>query len=171
MHGDPQPGERIGRPIIAGDTAVAGVRAHHVVAIDLATREARWVRRVAAAQPATLTAYPDGSLIVLGDRTFETLDARTGEIVAALDLGPELARAGADGPFSRPGVTHDHVFAGDYLRSVIAVERATGAIVWEQPCKARLPAGNAPLVLGDTLHAVDSKGFWHAWRSDGRPKT
>lgn len=160
--GDHQPGTTVGRPIVWEGALLLAVRAHHVVSLDLATGTPRWIRRVAAQNPSTLTAY-EGKLLVLGEKTLETLDARTGDLLSERDLSAELARVGAAGPMSRPAVTDEHLYCGDGQRGVLGIERATGRVAWREHCKARVPLGYAPVVLGPRLYVVDSAGCFQVW--------
>jgi outer membrane protein assembly factor BamB len=156
-------GEAMGRPIIFDGAMIGSVIGHHVIAIDLASGTPRWTTRLEIVNTTNLSCSASGEIIVIGDRSLHTLDARTGAMRGQLDLSAALDAADVAGPFSRPGITDEYFYCGDYRGSLIAIERRRGTIEWKTKCRARVPGGYAPLVIDKRLYAVDLRGNFYAF--------
>lgn len=139
---------------IVGDQLIVPVVAHHVVALDLATGEQRWARRLDSVDPTSLAAYPDGRLHVMAHGRYHVLDAASGEELARFELGADLRQADAGPYYTDPEVSDSHIYVGSN-RALLAVNQERGSIDWSFPCAHELPLGNAPVICGGRMYAVD----------------
>ncbi|WP_171122128.1 MULTISPECIES: PQQ-like beta-propeller repeat protein [unclassified Ruegeria] len=153
-----------GGPMVSGDTIFIGNHSGRTVAFDASSGERKWT----ADEGAVDTVWPAGnSLFQISDRSqLIRLDAATGEVVWAQDL-PGFVK---DKPNRRgPIVAHyGPIMAGGrlviasndgYLRFFSPVD---GTLVH----RVEVPGGatTAPVVAGQTLYVVSTKGDLHAFR-------
>jgi hypothetical protein len=122
---------------------------------------------------ATITIDDQGFLYVASeyqrfDRTSQQLgqlmklDPRVGDdpvvwSVPALELGFE----GAGGSWSTPAIYGDTVYMTTAAGRVLAIDRATGTIMWERQIGS--PAIASPVVVDGTLLQGDCSGHLYAW--------
>ena len=153
-----------GGPIVAGDTIYIGNHSGRTVAFDAASGERRWT----ADEGAVDTVWPAGnSIYLISDRSqLVRLNASDGTVVWAQDL-PGFVK---DKP-KRRGPIFAHygpILAGGrivvasndgYLRFFNPVD---GSLVH----RVEVPGGatTAPVVAGQTLYVVSTKGQLHAFR-------
>jgi len=153
-----------GGPIVAGDTIYIGNHSGRTVAFDAASGERRWT----ADEGAVDTVWPAGnSIYLISDRSqLVRLNASDGTVVWAQDL-PGFVK---DKP-KRRGPIFAHygpILAGGrivvasndgYLRFFNPVD---GSLVY----RVEVPGGatTAPVVAGQTLYVVSTKGQLHAFR-------
>lgn len=153
-----------GGPMVVGDTIYIGNHSGRTVAFDADSGERKWT----ADEGAIDTVWPAGnSIFQVSDRSqLIRLDAATGQVVWAQDL-PGFVK---DKPNRRgPIVAHyGPILAGGriviasndgYLRFFNPVD---GALV----NRVEVPGGatTAPVVAGQTLYVVSTKGDLHAFR-------
>ncbi|WP_171207195.1 MULTISPECIES: PQQ-like beta-propeller repeat protein [unclassified Ruegeria] len=153
-----------GGPMVVGNTVYIGNHSGRTVALDGATGERNWT----ALEGAVDTVWPAGnSIFLISDRSqLVRLDAADGSIVWAQDLpGFIKDKPGRRGPI----VAHyGPILAGG--RIVIAsndgflrfFNPVDGALVHQ----VEVPGGatTAPVVAGQTLYVVSTKGDLHAFR-------
>lgn len=153
-----------GGPMVVGDTIYIGNHSGRTVAFDAGSGERRWT----ADEGAVDTVWPAGnSIFLISDRSqLVRLNAADGSIIWAQDLpGFVKDRPGRRGPiFAHYGP----ILAGGrivvssndgYLRFFNPVN---GAMVHQ----VEVPGGatTAPVVAGQTLYVVSTKGDLHAFR-------
>ncbi len=153
-----------GAPVISGKRLYVGNNSGRTVAIDLDTGDRLWTAR----EGASGTAWPAGdSLFQVSDlNQLLRLDARTGEVIWAVDLpGYVKDKPGKRGRFY---VHHGPVVAGGQ----IVVASNDGVLRFFNPQDGSLtrtievPGGatTAPVVADRTLYVVSSKGELLAYR-------
>ncbi|MEY8801051.1 PQQ-binding-like beta-propeller repeat protein [Leisingera sp. XS_AS12] len=153
-----------GAPVISGKRLYVGNNSGRTVAIDLDTGDRLWTAR----EGASGTAWPAGdSLFQVSDlNQLLRLDARTGEVIWAVDLpGYVKDKPGKRG---RIYVHHGPVVAGGQ----IVVASNDGVLRFFNPQDGSLtrtievPGGatTAPVVADRTLYVVSSKGELLAYR-------
>ncbi|NOD91895.1 PQQ-binding-like beta-propeller repeat protein [Ruegeria sp. HKCCD4884] len=153
-----------GGPMVSGDTIYIGNHSGRTVAFDVATGERRWT----ADEGAVDAVWPAGnSIFLISDRSqLVRLNAADGSVVWAQDLpGFVKDKRGRRGPiFAHYGP----ILAGGriviasndgYLRFFNPVD---GTLVHQ----VEVPGGatTAPVVAGQTLYVVSTKGDLHAFR-------
>ncbi len=153
-----------GGPIVVGNTLYIGNHSGRTVALDAGTGERNWT----AFEGAVDTVWPVGnSVFLISDRSqLVRLDAADGSVVWAVDLpGFVKDKPGKRGPiFAHYGP----IMAGGrivvasndgYLRFFNPVD---GTLVHQ----VEVPGGatTAPVVAGQTLYVVSTKGQLHAFR-------
>jgi outer membrane protein assembly factor BamB len=146
---------------VVGDQLIVPVVGHHIVSLDLATGERRWVRRLESADPSSASYYPDGRLYVIAHRRYHVLDAKTGEEIAQFDMKAEFDRVGAGPYYTDPDVSEEHVYAGSN-RTLLAIDKERGVVDWSFTCRHEIPLGNAPAIVGDRIYAVDYRRGAHS---------
>lgn len=153
-----------GAPVVAGNRLYAGNNSGRTVAIDLGSGERLWTAREGAAGPA----WPaGGSLFQVSDlNQLLRLDAATGEVIWAVDLPGYLKDK--PGKRGRIHVHHGPVLAGGQ----VVLASNDGKLRFFSPQDGSLrrtvevPGGatTAPVVAGQTLYVVSSKGELLAYR-------
>lgn len=153
-----------GAPVISGKRLYVGNNSGRTVAIDLDTGDRLWTAR----EGASGTAWPAGdSLFQVSDlNQLLRLDARTGEVIWAVDL-PGFVKD-KPGKRGRIYVHHGPVVAGGQ----IVVASNDGVLRFFNPQDGSLtrtidvPGGatTAPVVADRTLYVVSSKGELLAYR-------
>jgi outer membrane protein assembly factor BamB len=111
-------------PAIADDVVyVSTVFTHKVFALDAATGQKRWSRKLTGGYVGSGPVVYQGRVFVTTDRGFLlSLDASTGEVLWRVKgLGDDLRH---------PAVAGEVVYVGSSLNGMVAVEAATGALVW-----------------------------------------
>ena len=121
---------------------------------------------------ATVTIDDEGFLYVASEyQRFNDRSRRTGQLmkldprlpdplvwsVPALELGFE----GAGGSWSTPALAGEVVYFTTAAGRVLAIDRATGTILWEQQIGS--PAIGSPVVVDGTLLQGDCSGHLYAW--------
>ena len=153
-----------GSPMVVGNTIYIGNHSGRTVALDSATGERRWTADEGAVDTVWVAG---GSVFQISDRSqLVRLDASDGSIIWAVDLpGFVKDKPGKRGPI----VAHyGPILAGGrivvasndgYLRFFNPVD---GALV----NRVEVPGGatTAPVVAGQTLYVVSTKGELHAFR-------
>ncbi|SMO34962.1 PQQ-like beta-propeller repeat protein [Ruegeria faecimaris] len=153
-----------GGPMVVGDTIYIGNHSGRTVAFDSTSGERRWT----ADEGAVDTVWPAGnSIFLISDRSqLVRLDASDGSIVWAQDL-PGFVK---DKP-GRRGAIYAHygpIMAGGR----IVVASNDGYLRFYNPLdgtlvhRVEVPGGatTAPVVAGQTLYVVSTKGELHAFR-------
>ncbi|WP_293574268.1 PQQ-like beta-propeller repeat protein [Phaeobacter sp.] len=168
-------GERVGRtisriadvtgaPVVAGNRVYLGNHSGRTVAFDLESGERLWTARHGAIDPVWPVA---GSLFLISDLgELVRLDAATGDTVWTSDLPGYLK----DKPRKRGAIVAHHgpVLAGGQ----IVVASNDGLLRFFDPETGGLlrsvavsgGASTAPVVAGETLYVVSTKGQLHAFR-------
>ncbi|WP_170752515.1 PQQ-like beta-propeller repeat protein [Ruegeria lacuscaerulensis] len=153
-----------GGPMVAGDTIYIGNHSGRTVAFEIGSGERKWT----ADEGAIDTVWPvGGSLFQISDRSqLVRLDSSDGSIIWAQDL-PGFVK---DKPNRRgPIVAHyGPILAGGR----IVVASNDGFVRFFNPVdgtllnRAEVPGGatTAPVVAGQTLYVVSTKGDLHAFR-------
>lgn len=153
-----------GGPMVVGDTIYIGNHSGRTVAFDASTGERRWT----ADEGAVDTVWPAGNgIFLISDRSqLVRLNAADGSIVWAQDLpGFVKDKPGRRGPIY---AHYGPILAGGrivvasndgYVRFFNPVD---GSLVYQ----AEVPGGatTAPVVAGQTLYVVSTKGELHAFR-------
>ena len=153
-----------GGPMVSGDSIYIGNHSGRTVSFDATTGERRWT----APEGAVDTVWPAGnSIFLISDRSqLVRLDAADGATVWAQDLpGFVKDRPGRRGPIFAhygPIVAGSRVVVASndgFLRFFNPVD---GALVHQ----VEVPGGatTAPVVAGQTLYVVSTKGELHAFR-------
>jgi outer membrane protein assembly factor BamB len=121
---------------------------------------------------ATVTIDDDGALYIASEyQRFNDQSRRTGQLmkldprapdplvwsVPALELGFE----GAGGSWSTPAIAGDVVYFTTAAGRVLAIDRTTGSILWEQQIGS--PTIGSPVVVDGTLLQGDCSGHLYAW--------
>ncbi len=153
-----------GGPMVAGDTIYIGNHSGRTVAFDAGSGERRWT----ADEGAVDTVWPAGnSIFLISDRSqLVRLNAADGSIVWAQDLtGFVKDRPGRRGPI----VAHyGPILAGGRLviSSNDGYLRFFNPVDGSQIYQVEVPGGatTSPVVAGQTLYVVSTKGDLHAFR-------
>lgn len=157
-------GDVTGSPVIVGGRVYAGNHSGRIAAFEIETGERLWTAREGALGPV----WPAGdSIFAVTDRNqLARFDANSGEIVWAVDL-PGFLR---DKPRKRAAVYANYgpILAGGR----IVVASSDGLLRFFSPESgaltgtAEVPGGatTAPVVAGNTLYVVGTKGDLHAFR-------
>ncbi|MEM9124456.1 MAG: PQQ-binding-like beta-propeller repeat protein [Pseudomonadota bacterium] len=153
-----------GGPMVVGDTIYIGNHSGRTVAFEAGSGERRWT----ADEGAVDTVWPAGNgIFLISDRSqLVRLNAADGALVWAVDLpGFVKDRPGRRGPiFAHYGP----ILAGGRL----VVASSDGALRFFSPVdgslvyQTEIPGGatTAPVVAGQTLYVVSTKGELHAFR-------
>jgi outer membrane protein assembly factor BamB len=147
--------------MIVGDQLIVPVFAHHILSLNLATGEQRWVRRLDSVDPTSLACSPDGRLYVIAHGRCHVLDASCGEEVARFEIKADLQRVGAGPYYTDPDVSEGHLYAGSN-RTLLAIDRECGAVDWSFTCRHEIPLGNAPVIAGGRMYTVDYRRGAHS---------
>jgi outer membrane protein assembly factor BamB len=161
--GDEHEGELIGLPSVVGDRLLAAVLGHHVLALDIATGQQHWVQELRSRNPFNLTYYPDGRLSVLGHQHFHVLDVGTGQLLDEHDCEKVFKEAQVAGPFTDLGISDEYIYAADFVGRLIAFHKTRHTIDWTFRCKSKVAALDAPVVLGNRMYVLDSRGNFYAF--------
>jgi outer membrane protein assembly factor BamB len=163
--GESQTGDFVGVRIAVDGLVIAAVQGHHVVAIDAASGEQRWLRRLETANPFNLTWYPDGRLHIVGPSFFHVLDGRTGDLLVNEHVAAAFKSAAVSAPFTSLAATDDHLYFGDFLKNLIGWSIERREIAWRVQTKSRLRLLDAPLALAHRLYVLDEGGNLYAFES------
>jgi outer membrane protein assembly factor BamB len=161
--GDEQEGDFVGIASVVGDRVIAPVLGHHVLALDLATGERRWVQQIRSRNPFNLTSYPDGKLYAIGARYLDVLDSGTGQVVEEHDCESVFKQAGVAAPFTDLGVSDEYIFAVDFVGWLFALHRTRHTIDWTFRCESKVTALDAPVVLGNRMYLLDGRGNFYVF--------
>jgi outer membrane protein assembly factor BamB len=161
-------------PVIAGGVVYIGDLDGDFHALDLATGEPRWTRRIDGAgftSAAAVAADPALPLVVGDDMgTVRGLDRATGE--TRWDYATEGEISG--GPTILADGVETRVLVGSQDASLSCLDLATGKLVWKHsiadqircaPTVARTPAGDRVFLAGcdGRLHILDAATGEPAW--------
>jgi outer membrane protein assembly factor BamB len=144
--------------VLAADGTVFAAGAG-VVALDPATGVSRGTV-VTESHRFTHPAYADGTLFVLG-AAIDVIDPRT---VVAVDAATGTERWRSD-PVAggwietQPVVTERYVLYGTVDGELHALDRGTGALVWNHTVDERLGLDTPPVPVGDTVYVVTNRVY------------
>ncbi len=118
---------------------------------------------------ATIVADETGA--IYGASEWERHNSRSTEVGQVFKLDPsqpdplvwkfDTRKGGKAGVWATPAVTDTHLYVPTHTGEFMALDRETGAQIWEK--KLPGPLWSSPVVVGDTLIQTDCNGFVHAF--------
>lgn len=144
-----------GVPALDETTAYFPTEAHNVVAIDRGTGTVRWVTRLPVADTTLIPPMElsvSSSCVAAGDVDLWCLDPATGGIRWRVASPP-----GESVGYRIPAQSGGVVFTGTSYGHVVAVDAATGVVLWST--RVDHPATNiySPIVRGNSVYATLSR--------------
>jgi outer membrane protein assembly factor BamB len=128
---------------------------HRVFALDAATGQKRWSRKLTGGYVGSGPVVDQGRVFVTTDRGFlYSLDASTGEVLWRIKgLGEDLRY---------PAVAEGVVYVGSSLNAMIAVDAATGALVWRTRIDGE---AFSPIVANGVVYAGGRENKLYAFQA------
>jgi len=135
--------------ILAVADGTAFVRTnHHLHAIHLEAGAWEWSGGVTQ-DPQCVCSTNGEQVLTIADATVVAFSASTGERSWSRELDAELDHA--------PAVTENSIYTGK--QKIVALDAATGALRWETPLSASIPANAQPVVTSDAVYVPTGAGI------------
>lgn len=144
-------------PVVVENTVYIASSDGHVIALDAATGEHRWLTQIESPVDSAPTVAGDGLYLALRDRRLLALDRKTGAVLWGLE---------GDGPLvASPIVVEGVVYAlSSVAGTVFAIDAATGQELWRRTLKGSWTTSAAswarPILLvatGDHVFYIDTR--------------
>jgi eukaryotic-like serine/threonine-protein kinase len=153
-------------PLFVDGTVFFGSGDGNLYAVDAATGRERWRFSTGApvdGSPAYTARRAGGALVVVASRDgfLHAIDAATGRERWKLALGTELPfHWGWDFILSTPAVDGDRLYVGSGSGEVLAVEAASGKVIWRHATAARVRS--SPTVADGVVYVGSFDGYLYA---------
>lgn len=145
IYGDP-------KPILIGTDIVAGFESGHVVKLKQRTGQVVWERQLPGGRK-----YSDVQYLRLDQSGRSVIAGVFDEAVYRLDLTTGFVQWQAfDKPVSDFGFDKEHIYFSSASGEILKLKQTTGTMI--KKSKVFRGVGGAPLILDESIIAIDSKG-------------
>jgi outer membrane protein assembly factor BamB len=147
----------VGAMACSDDLLIVPVASRRVVALDLASGEARWQADIRCPTPNTLVVEPAGRVFVFDTRGFFEIDARTGRIVREANPRGELRKHNL-AMFTATETTERFLYACDVNGTLFALDKTLATVTWTYGLRASVNMPTGPVVADGLLYQLTSDG-------------
>ena len=142
---------------------ILGVRPYYIVALEKSTGKVSWIQKLKTEHVVATCGYPDAAIFVLDSRYCYELSANDGTIRREIFIDKQRKEKGFS-LFTLPTATDRFLYFSDvHTGTLIAMSLETGEFCWEYLCDAKIPIFNAPVIVGNQLFIVDTKGRFYGF--------